>query len=287
MNVLVFDIETIPDIEGGQKIFDLEGLDDKSTAKAMAHLQQQKTGSDFLPLYLQKIIAISVVYRGMGDDMGNLVSVKSLGTSESTEAELLALFFSEIEERTPTLVSWNGTGFDLPVIHYRTLKHGISAKGYWEKGESDKAFRKDNYLSRYHERHTDLKDVLASYNHRATAPLDHISTLLGFPGKNGSLSANGSLPANGSLSANGFLPSDGSVWGAYQAGDITGIRNYCETDVLNTYLVYLKYQLMRGEINNEEIESEFTLLRDNLEKEGAEAGKEHLLQFSQSWKTSS
>ena len=259
MNVLVFDIETVPDIEGGQRIFDLQGLDDNSTAKAMAHLQQQKTGSSFLPLYLQRIVAISIVYRGMGDDMGNMVTVRSLGERESTEAELLALFFEEIDERTPTLVSWNGSGFDLPVIHYRSLKNGISAPGYWEKGAHNDAFKKDNYLSRYHERHTDLKDVLASYNRNASGPLDHLSTLLGFPGKNGM---------------------DGSkVWDAYQAGNLKGIRDYCETDVLNTYLIYLKYQLMRGEIDQEKLDKEFTLLRTMLDN----SAKEHLLNFSKSW----
>jgi len=259
LNVLVFDIETIPDIEGGQRIYDLKGLDDKSTAKAMFHLRMQKTGDDFLPLHLQRIVAISVVYRGMGDDMGHEVSVKSLGDENSSEAELLNLFFDQIEERTPTLVSWNGSGFDLPVIHYRTLKNSVSAPGYWEKGENNSAFRHDNYLSRYHDRHTDLKDVLASYNNDATASLDDISTLLGFPGKIGM---------------------DGSqVWDEYQAGNLGGIRNYCETDVLNTYLVYLRYELMRGELNKEEIGKEYQLLRDNLD----DSGQEHLIQFSQSW----
>ena len=102
MNVLVFDIETIPDIDGGQKIYDLQGLDDSSTAKAMFHLRQQKTGRDFLPLHLQKIAAISVVYRGMADNMGQEVSVRSLGDGNSTEADLLKLFFEEIDQRTPT-----------------------------------------------------------------------------------------------------------------------------------------------------------------------------------------
>ncbi len=259
MNVLVFDIETVPDIEGGQKIFDLEGLDEKSTAKAMFHLQQQKTGSDFLPLYLHKIVAISIVYRGMGDDMGHMVSVRSLGDESSSESELLGFFFEEIKERTPTLISWNGSGFDLPVIHYRTLKNNISAPGYWEKGDNNTAFRYDNYLSRYHERHTDLMDVLASYNRSVSAPLDHIAMLLGFPGKMGM---------------------EGSqVWDEYQAGNLSSVRNYCETDVLNTYLVYLRYQLMRGQINTNEIEQEYKLLREALEA----SGKEHLQIFARSW----
>lgn len=259
MNVLVFDIETIPDIESGQKIYDLDGLDDNSTVKAMRHIRQQKSGTDFMPLHLHQIVAISVVYRGMGDDMGHEVSVSSLGELGSSEAELLALFIAQIEKRSPVLVSWNGSGFDLPVIHYRMLKNNISAPAYWEKGENNSAFRYDNYLSRYHERHTDLMDVLASYNRGANAPLDHIATMLGYPGKIGM---------------------DGSqVWDQYQSGHLKGIRDYCETDVLNTYLVYLRYQFMRGEINGEELEQEYTLLRKLLDN----SGKEHLQQFSKSW----
>ena len=117
----------------------------------------------------------------------------------------------------------------------------------------------DNYLSRYHDRHTDLMDVLASYNRSATAPLDDIATMLGFPGKMGM---------------------DGSqVWDQYQAGNLGNIRDYCETDVLNTYLVYLRYQLIRGELNEEELEAEYNLLRDVLE----DSGKAHLQAFSNAW----
>ena len=262
MNVLVFDIETIPDIDGGQRIYDLAGLDDKSTAKAMFHIRQQKSGSDFLPLHLQKIVAISVLYRGMGDDMNHEVSIRSLGDENSSEADLLTEFFEEIDKRTPTLVSWNGSGFDLPVIHYRSLKNSISAPSYWDKGNKNTEFQHDNYLNRQHERHTDLKDVLASYSNEATAPLNDIAMLLGFPGKMGM---------------------DGSkVWDEYQAGNLNSIRDYCETDVLNTYLIYLRYQLMRGELSHDELEQEFTLLRDALES-GNEAGQAHLGVFSKAW----
>ena len=135
----------------------------------------------------------------------------------------------------------------------------MSAPGYWEKGDNNSAFRYDNYLSRYHDRHTDLMDVLASYNHNAAASLQDISMLLGFPGKMGM---------------------DGSqVWDEYQNDNLTGIRDYCETDVLNTYLVYLRYKLMRGELDKEELETEFTLIRDVLDN----SGKSHLEEFSKSW----
>jgi len=259
MNVLVFDIETIPDIEGGQNIHNLHGLDDESTSKALFHLQKQQTGSDELPVYLQRIASISVVYRGMGDDMGHEISVRSLGDEDSTEAELLVLFFEKIEKRTPTLVSWNGSGFDLPVIHYRSLKNQVSAPGYWGKGDNNSAFKHENYLSRYHDRHTDLMDLLTSYNKSATAPEKDIALMLGFPGKIG-------MEAS-------------QVWDEYQKGNITGIRQYGETGVLNTYLIFLRFQLIRGVISPEELQQEFNLLREKLEQ----SEELHLQEFSRAW----
>ncbi len=243
----MFDIETIPDIEGGQAIFDLQGLDDKSTAKAMMHMHQQKTGSDFLPLYLHKIIAISVVYRGMGDDMGKAVSVRSLGNENSTESDLLKLFFEEIDLKKPTVVSWNGSYFDLPVIRYRALQNAISLPEHWSEDGN------------YH--HSDVKNALSMHNPDASAPLDHIAKLLGFPAKMGM---------------------DGSqVWDEYQASNLKGIRDYCETDVLNTYLVYLRYQLMLGKLTHEQLEQEFTLLRDALESQSTKQA--HLGAFLKAW----
>ncbi len=259
MNVLAFNIETIPDIDGGQRIHKLQGLDDSSTSKALFHLRQQQTGSRKLPLYLQRIASISVVYRGMGEDMGHEVSVNSLGDEKSTEADLLTLFFNEIEQRTPTLVSWDGTGFDLPVIHYRALKNNVAAPGYWEKGDNNNSFRHDNYLSRYHDRHTDLMDVLSSYNESDGAPLNDIALMLGYPGKQGM--------------------DDSEIWESYQAGNVAAIRQYGETSVLNNYLVYLRFQLIRGAIDETELAEETALLRSTLEN----SGQSHLVDFAEAW----
>ena len=106
-------------------------------------------------------------------------------TEQSSEAELIARFFDGIEKYTPDLVSWNGSGFDLPVLHYRALKAGVQAPRYWETGEEDTSFRYNNYLSRYHWRHLDLMDVLASFQVRARASLQDVALLLGLPGKLG------------------------------------------------------------------------------------------------------
>ncbi|HEM47633.1 MAG TPA: 3'-5' exonuclease [Alphaproteobacteria bacterium] len=254
MNVFVFDIETIPDVEAGRRLFDLSGLGDEDVAKAMFHLRRQESGSEFLRHHLHRVVAISAVLR-----TADKVKVWSLGEPDSDEAELIRRFFDGIERFVPTLVSWNGSGFDLPVLHYRALLHGISAPQYWEVGDDHRDFRYNNYLGRFHYRHTDLMDVLSGYQARACAPLDQIATLLGFPGKMGMSGAD--------------------VWDSYCAGDIAGIRNYCETDVLNTYLVYLRFELMRGRLTAEGYARETALLRATL----AEEGKPHLDQFLDAW----
>ena len=259
MNILVFDIETIPDIDSGKKIFNLEGLNDKNAAELMFSQRYQKTNgkSEFLQHYLHKIVAISVVLK-----TNDKLSVWSLGDENSTEAELLERFFEGIERYTPILVSWNGSGFDLPVIHYRSLIHGIVAQRYWENGDEDQSFRWNNYLSRFHNRHTDLMDVLSGYVNSARAPLNEISSILGFPGKMGM--------------------SGEKVWDYYLAHDIKSIRNYCETDALNTYLVYLKYQLIRGKLSNDLYLVECEGVQDMLKNEK----KTHLKEFLNAWQNS-
>jgi predicted PolB exonuclease-like 3'-5' exonuclease len=254
--VLVFDIETIPDTEGLRRLHGLGPQLAASEISDMAfQLRRQAVGHDFLPLHVQKVVAISCVLRDKND-----FCVWSLGNPADSEAELIRRFFDGIDKYTPQLVSWNGGGFDLPVLHYRGLIHGLQALRYWEMGDDDREFKWNNYLSRYHMRHLDLMDVLALYQPRANVPLDELAKLMGFPGK---------------------LGMDGSqVWSAFQRGDIGAIRNYCETDVVNTYLVFLRFQLMRGILNLEQYESECTLARSTLSK----SSELHWQEFLGQWK---
>ena len=254
MNVFVFDIETIPDIDGCRRLYDLHGLSDDDVARAVFHKRRQETNTEFLGHHLHKIVAISAVLRS-----GDQVKVWSLGDLDSDEEDLLRRFYSGIERYTPRLVSWNGGGFDLPVIQYRSLLYPINAGHYWESGENDTSFRYNNYLSRYHERHTDLMDVLAGFQPRASAPLDEIASLCGFPGKMGM---------------------DGSkVWDCYLQSGTREIREYCETDVLNTYLVYLNYERNRGNLDPVQYQKECQLLRDVL----TSSDQPHLIEFEKAW----
>ena len=256
MNILAFDIETIPDVATGRRLYGLDGLSDKDVAQAMFAKRREQTGdSDFLRHHLHRVVAISAVLR-----QGETLRVWSLGEPDSEEAELVRRFYDGIERYTPTLVSWNGGGFDLPVLHYRALLHGISAPRYWETGADDQSFRWNNYISRYHERHTDLMDVIAYYQPRASAPLDEVAQMLGFPGK---------LGMHGS-----------EVWSQFLAGRIGEIRDYCETDALNTYLIYLRFELMRGNLDESGWKREAELVRKTLR----ETNKPHLHAFLDAWK---
>ncbi len=241
---LVFDIETIPDTTGLRALLDapadaLDNASDEDIANIAFHQRRQHNGSDFLPLHQHKVCAISCALRE-----GNNFKVWTLGDASSTEAEIIQRFFDGIEKYTPQIISWNGSGFDLPVLHYRAMVNGVQAPRYWDLGEDDKDFKWNNYISRYHTRHLDLMDLLALYNARANAPLDDLAKLCGFPGK---------------------LGMDGSkVWEAFKAGKIEEIRNYCETDVANTHLVYLRFQLMRGHLTPAAYEAEIKLVRETL-----------------------
>jgi predicted PolB exonuclease-like 3'-5' exonuclease len=249
MNCLVFDIETVPDVELGRRIFGLQGLSDAAVSKAMFAHCRQESGRDFLPLEQHRVVAIACALRSREE-----LRLWSLGDPASDERELIERFFDGIEKYSPDLVSWNGAGFDLPVLHYRALARGVQAARYWETGSADTAFRYNNYLSRYHWRHLDLMDVLSGYQPRARASLADMAALLGLPGKLGFSGA--------------------QVWEQYLAANIVGVRRYCETDVLNTYLIYLRFELMRGQFTRErhaaELERVKALLRASAEPHCAE-----------------
>lgn len=249
---LVFDLETIPDVHGLRVLNEWsDEIPDDEVVRRASEARLAAVGHEFLPLHLQRIAVIGCVFR---DDQG--LRVRTLGRADDTEAVLIQQFFKTIEHYTPRLVSWNGSGFDLPVLHYRALVHGVNAARYWDMGEDDRDFRYSNYISRYHMRHLDLMDVLAKYNGRANAPLDQLARLCGFPGK---------------------LGMDGSqVWPAWRDGRAEDVRAYCETDVINTWLMYCRFRLMRGELTAEQYEGEVDLVRATLGAIDAPHWREYL-----------
>ena len=254
--VLVFDIETVPDVVGIRRLNRWDAkISDLEVAERAFAAREAATGRSFLPHHLQRIVAISCVFR---DDDG--LRVRSLGEIGDDEAKLIQDFFKTVERYTPQLVSWNGGGFDLPVLHYRGLMHGVAAGRYWDLGDDDRDFKWNNYIGRYHTRHLDLMDLLAMYQPRASAPLDDLARLCGFPGK---------------------LGMDGSqVWQAFGQGRLEEIRNYCETDVMNTWLVYCRFQMMRGVLNAAAFEAEVALAKALLASLPAPHWREYLVAWN-------
>ena len=258
--ILAFDIETVPDAHAIRTLHDFPNdISDADVVEYALQKRRAQNGSDFLPLHLHRVVAISCCLRWSEDK----VHVSTIGKTEDDEATVLRKFYDLLERYTPQLVSWNGGGFDLPVLHYRSLIHGISAARYWDMGDGDfgdsRDFKWNNYLSRYHMRHCDLMDVLAMYNGRANAPLDQMAKLCGFPGKMGM---------------------DGSkVWDAFQQGQLQEIRDYCETDAANTYLMFMRFQLLRGVYNPQEYQAEIDRLYHHLNAQP----QEHWQQFCQMW----
>ena len=128
-------------------------------------------------------------------------------------------------------------------------------------GDEDKDFRYNNYLNRFHTRHLDLMDVLSAFQPRAAAGLDAMARLCGFPGK---------------------LGLDGSaVYAAVMAGEIDSVRRYCETDVMNTYLLFLRFQRLRGVLSAEDYVREIAFARDRV----ASTGAVHWIEFLNAWKS--
>jgi hypothetical protein len=253
--ILAFDIETVPDTAGLRLLHGIEAqVPDRDVAEFAFRERRAKAGHDFLPLHQHRVVAIACALRDEDS-----FRCWPLGSADESEAGLIRRFFDGVEKYTPQLVSWNGGGFDLPVLHYRSLIHGVSAPRYWELGDEDKDFRYNNYIGRYHLRHLDLMDILALYQGRNYASLDELARLLGFPGK---------------------LGMDGSkVWEAYQGGQIESIRNYCATDAANSYLVFQRFQLFRGLCNEKQYRKELQLVRETLVK----SGEEHWREFVGRW----
>ena len=155
MSILTYSLITIPDFATGAKLHDLQGLDNKGTAKALFHLQAQKTDSECLPSYLQQIVAISIL---LIDDTGEQ---QQTTLRNDPEVVLLNTFFDIIESYKPTIVTWNDEFFNSEVISYRSIKHSIQLSPHYENKEN----------------HFDLNNAIVSSSEKT--PLEDVATLLG------------------------------------------------------------------------------------------------------------
>lgn len=222
--ILVFDIETLTDLKTGAHLYGLDLVGD-DLEQALAKLRRQESGMDFQRLPLHEIVCIS----GLWIDENGVMRLFSFSQEHYSEAEILTKFLSIFDKREPTLVSWNGSQFDLPVILFRAMYHGLSATSLFDQGEMNQQKRYNNYQNRYHQRHVDLMDVMAMFNGRNFQKLDDVAHMLGYPGKRGQ--------------SGYFIPE------YVKQKQWQQLTSYCEGDVLNTWLVYLRWLLLKGQLH--------------------------------------
>jgi predicted PolB exonuclease-like 3'-5' exonuclease len=225
--VIVWDLETAPDAAAFAR---MQGTPDLEPAQA-----EEQMGERFQKLPLHSIACIGALIAERADGAWAVRSLGAPHVGERSEAELIRAFVDRIAERRPQLVSFNGHGFDLPVLRYRAMLHGVAAPGLARRP----------YFNRYSEDALDLCDVLASYDVRSRMSLDGLCRFLGLAGKPEGI--------------------DGSqVASLVKQGRIGEVAAYCETDVVNTYRVWLRYELFRGALSEDRFRRSEAALADTL-----------------------
>ena len=220
--IAAFDIETIPDPDLGRRLYDFGGSD-ADVIEAMLKNRRSQTGdrTDFHPLPFHRIVVLSVAW--LDPKSGAFKLGSPAGSSPDEESHLRGFFGMFRTSRPPRLVTWNGSGFDLPVLRYRSMVHRLSMPEFYEVGEER---RNTSYLGRFDQLHVDLMDVLSNFGASSRVRLDDWSRILGLPGK---------TVMHGS-----------QVHQHYTAGDRELVRTYCELDALNTLLLYLAWRAHVG-----------------------------------------
>ena len=214
---MVFDLETIPDIEGFARSNDLIGKSPTEIRAAM--------GDDFPKLIYHSIVCIGALVASRTSNGYEVEVVGAPHVGQRTEKELIESFVNKIGQISPQLVTFNGSGFDLPVLRYRTMIHGVHAPGMHNRA----------YFHRYTDDCVDLCDVLSSFSYGGKAKLDELSRIMGLPGKPDGI--------------------DGSrVEEYFNAGRIQEIADYCKSDVINTYRLWLRQELFRGRLDQAQFE---------------------------------
>jgi len=226
-NVIVWDIETVTDLVGFAAA---KGLDGKSDDEVRGEL-----GDKFPKHIYHSIVCIGALVAHRDSDRWCVDAVGAPHCGERSEKDLISGFVGRIAELAPQLVTFNGNSFDLPVLRYRAMVNGVAAPGLSIRP----------YFNRYTEDAVDLCDVLSGFSSQGRATLHELCRVMGLPGKPNDI--------------------DGSEVARYHRdGRIKEIADYCETDIVNTYRLWLRYELFRGKLTEGEYQASEANLRDYL-----------------------
>lgn len=214
-SVVVFDLETVPDLAAVARVYGL-GPADVDGARS-------KLGTGFPKLLYHAIVCIGALVAERVDGAWRVRALGAPHVGERPEARLIGDFAARIARLRPRLVSFNGHSFDLPVLRYRALVNGVAAPGLSCRP----------YYRRYDEVALDLCDVLAGYDARAKVGLDALCRAMGLPGKTEGVDGD-------------------SVADLVAQGRIDDVAAYCVSDVVATCRLFLAYEHLRGALGPDE-----------------------------------
>ena len=223
MPFAIFDVETRVDKHLlNQVYFEGHGLSDSEAYERYREELRRRRDSDFLPITLH--VPISIAIGNVGDDYV-LRAVESLALEDYSEEKLVREFWHRYERFAGTVVSFNGRRFDIPVLELAALRFGVAAPSHFDVAGT----ARDRHSA---ERHFDLFDYLTNFGATALAGgMDLLLKMIGMPGK---------------------TDMDGSMVQEYfETGRMTEIHRYCRNDVAQTYFLFLRVALMRGEIGED------------------------------------
>ncbi len=242
--ICIFDIETIPDIEIIKKDSNYQDLSDyEATIKYLKNFEEE-SNTTFLPLTHHKIVALSAV---IANDNFEFITVGEFGKNSDKEEDIISHFFSYVEDKNPKFVTFNGRGFDIPLLLIRALKYNLSFRAFFEQENYNIGKNKwENYRQRYSEKfHLDLYDSIGQFGSVRNISLDKLSLMMNLPGK---------------------YSIDGSdVLDFFYQGKLNEIKEYCQSDTLNTYWLFLKYSLLQGLFSKDRYYELLEILKDKLD----------------------
>jgi predicted PolB exonuclease-like 3'-5' exonuclease len=229
--VLVFDLETVPDVHAFAAAEGLEGHPDWSVRKQM--------GEKVARQLFQRIVCIGSLLAMRGaDGVWRPTELEAPHSGKSSERELIQDFVDRLAPLKPRLVTFNGQTFDLPVLRYRALMHSVSAP----------ALANRPYFDRSRDDMIDLCDLLSAQERHARASLNELAKVLGLPGKPDGLDG-------------------GKVETMVQEGRLDEVAEYCRSDVENTYRAWLRYELFCGRLSEPQFAASETAMSDFLSKQ--------------------
>jgi hypothetical protein len=220
--LVAFDIETIPDPDIGRRVHGLAG-GDADVIREMVHKRREETDgkTDYPQSLFHRIVCVcATIIRD------TRVEIRQLAGED--ERDILESFHALVRETSPRLVTWNGHGFDVPVLRYRAMLHGVAAPGFYDHP------------------HVDVMTELSSHGASSHAGLSNVSRLLELPGK-------------------GFL--NRAVWEHWVDGDSARVIEYCKLDTALTTLVFLDWAFHAGHMNRAQTLSIIGWVRDAIARE--------------------